>query len=122
MRLKFQKGDGVAIAAVAILALAVALAFVFPYSSGAAVQIYRNGELLHTMPLCRNGSYTICGEYTNVVTVCDGKVFVSSSDCPGQDCVHSAAINAVGRSIVCLPNAVEIRVVGGEDDVDFAVG
>ena len=58
----------------------------------------------------------------NTITVCDGKISFSDSDCPGQDCVHSGSIGSTGRSLVCLPNAVEIRVVSGESDVDFVVG
>ena len=46
----------------------------------------------------------------------------TESDCPGRDCVHSGSIGSTGRSIVCLPNRVEIRVISAEADVDFVVG
>ena len=49
-------------------------------------------------------------------------IAITGSDCPGEDCVHSGWIKASGRSIVCLPNKVEIRIVGQSDDVDFVVG
>ena len=52
----------------------------------------------------------------------DGASACTASDCPGQDCVHSGAIHTAGRSLVCLPNRVEIRVVSGGSDVDFVVG
>ena len=57
-----------------------------------------------------------------MITVSQGKVSITSSDCPGMDCVHSGAISASGRSLVCLPNGVEVRIVGRTDDVDFVVG
>lgn len=123
MGLRFQKGDILAIAIVAVLAVAVALAFLPSGDTGEAqVEIYHQGQLVHTMPLSQDGSYTLTGTYTNVITVADGRVSVTSSDCPGEDCVHSAAISSVGRGIVCLPNGVEVRIVGKTDDVDFVVG
>ena len=60
------------------------------------------------------------GEYENVVTVKDGKVAITKSDCPGTDCVHSGWIHESGRSIVCLPNRVELRIEGASE-VDFVV-
>lgn len=122
VRLKFQKGDCIAVAAVLLLALAVALPFFTARDEGATVQIYRDGELIQTMPLSRDATYTVEGAYTNVITVHDGAVSVTFADCPGEDCVHTGSIHAVGRSIVCLPNRVEIRIVGADADVDHVVG
>lgn len=123
MRLKFQKGDWVAIVIVVVLAVVVALLFLPKSSqSAASVEIYQNGKLVKTLPLSQNGTYTLEGEYTNVITVEDGRVSITSSDCPGEDCVHSGWISAAGRSIVCLPNTVEVRIVGKTGDVDFVVG
>ena len=39
-----------------------------------------------------------------------------------EDCVGCGWSNATGRSIVCLPNGLEIRIVSGQSDVDFVVG
>lgn len=122
MPLKFQKGDILAVALVVALALTVALLFIPKTAEGAEVEIYHNGTLVKTMSLSREESYTLEGAYTNVITVRDRKVSVTFSDCPGEDCVHSAPIGATGRSIVCLPNGVEVRIVGKRDDVDFVVG
>lgn len=123
MRLKFQKGDTVAIGAVVLLAVAVLLAFLPEKNrSGGTVEIYQGGTLVATLPLEKNGSYTAVGAYSNVITVENGQVCISASDCPGQDCVHGGSISAVGRSIVCLPNGVEVRIVEKSGDVDFVVG
>ena len=64
----------------------------------------------------------ITGTYSNTITVEEGKIAITASDCPGEDCVHSGAIHTSGRSIVCLPNGVEVRVVSAQSDVDFVVG
>lgn len=123
MRLKFQKGDWAATAVVVLLAVFVALLFVPKASQKAAqVEIYQDGQLVKTMPLSSDGSFTLKGKYTNVITVQNGGVSVTASDCPGEDCVHSGKIHAAGRSVVCLPNGVEVRIVGKTDDVDFVVG
>lgn len=120
---RFRKGDFLAIAIVAVLAVLVALCFL-PKGSDSPVQaqIYQSGDLIMTVPLEEEASFTITGKYTNVITVADGRIAVSASDCPGEDCVHSGAIHSSGRSIVCLPNSVEIRVVNAQSDVDFVVG
>ena len=121
--LRFRKGDVLAIVAVAVLAVIVAVSFL---SSGDAenvqAQIYQNGELVETLSLDEEQTLEITGKYTNVITVQDGAISISFSDCPGEDCVHSGAIRSTGRSIVCLPNEVEVRVVNAESDVDFVVG
>ena len=110
-------------ALVVALAIAVAVFFFSPDSSeGVTVQIYQNGNLNKTLSLQENISLEITGKYTNVITVQGGAVSITASDCPGEDCVHSGAIHTSGRSIVCLPNEVEVRVVNGQSDVDFVVG
>ena len=55
------------------------------------------------------------------VVIRDGRAAILESDCPGGDCIHSGWISQPGRSIVCLPNRVELRIAG-QGDVDFVVG
>jgi len=59
----------------------------------------------------------------NVITVADGAIAITDSDCPGEDCVHSGAIRTSGRSIVCLPARLTIQLTGGSDDgLDAVIG
>lgn len=122
-KLRFCKGDVIAMAAVVALALAVLLCFVpgQESSSGKAV-IYLNGEIVKTVDLTQDQTVSIDGRYHNVIQVKDGAIFFAESDCPGRDCVHSGSIHTSGRVLVCLPNAVEIRVLSDQEDVDFVVG
>lgn len=123
IKLNFQKGDIFAVIIVLLIAVCIGLAFV-PFSKesqDAAVQIWQDGRLMKELPLDKNRSIEVAKEYHNVITIKDGKVSISESDCPGEDCVHSGWIGTVGRSIVCLPNRVEVRIVGSQDDVDFVV-
>lgn len=122
MGLQFRKGDFFAIGLVIALALVVGLLFLPKPAEGALVEIYQDGKLVKTVPLSSQEEFTPVGDYTNVIRIADGQVAIVSSDCPGQDCVHSGAISAPGRSLVCLPNGVEVRIVGKSGDVDFVVG
>ena len=121
--LRFRKGDFLAIAAVVLVTVLVAVSFLPKESSGPVkAEVYRQGKLVRTLSLDEEFSFEISGEYTNVITVQDGKIAITFSDCPGEDCVHSGWIHASGRSVVCLPNEVEVRVVNARSDVDFVVG
>ena len=121
--LRFRKGDLLAVALVVILAAFVAACFI-PKNSSAPVQaeIYQDGKLLTTLPLGEDTTLEVSGKYTNLIAVAGGKIAITASDCPGEDCVHSGAIHTSGRSIVCLPNGVEVRVTAQTSDVDFVVG
>ena len=121
--LRFCKGDLLAVALVVILAVSVAVCFL-PKNTSAPVQaeIYQDGNLLKTVSLEEETSFVVTGKYTNTITVEDGRIAITASDCPGGDCVHSGSIHASGRSVVCLPNGVEVRVVNCQSDVDFVVG
>ena len=120
---RFRRGDWIAIGLVAVLALAVLLCFI-PRSQEPAgyAQIYLDGELYKTVSLNEDTTFVIEDQYTSEITVVNGSISFSASNCPGQDCVHSGSIHTTGRSLVCLPNRVEIRVVAGQTDVDFVVG
>lgn len=119
----FRKGDFAAIALVAILAIAVFAAYLpgRKTSENAVVQIYHDGALVREASLDTDEQIEISGEYVNVIAIRGGSAFIEKSDCPGMDCVHSGKISSPGRSIVCLPNRVEIRITG-ESEVDFVVG
>lgn len=122
-RLRFQKGDIFAVALVVMLAVVTVFCFLPKDDSVARVaEIYLDGERIEMLDLSKDQKVSIDGNYHNTVTVSGGKVAITASDCPGEDCVHSGAIASPGRSIVCLPNGVEVRVVGQSADVDFVVG
>lgn len=120
-RLSFRRGDFAAIGLVIVLIVLCAALF-FPRGENAAreVQVYLDGKLTHTYPLHEDRTITLTGAYTNEIEIRDLSVRISKSNCPGEDCVHTGWISSAGRSIVCLPNRVEIRITG-ESQVDFVV-
>lgn len=123
LRLKLQKGDWVAVAAVLLLA-GLVFGLFLPKGDQTEVkaEIYRNGELVRTVSLREDQQLTVDGAYHNTITVSQGKIAITDSDCPGGDCVSCGWIGSGGRSIVCLPNGLEIRIVAADGDVDFVVG
>jgi len=120
--LSFRKGDLSAVALVLLLAIGIASAFAAGGGMSAAkvLQIYHDGALIHELSLENNDVLTVKGDFICTITVQDGRAAITGSDCPGQDCVHSGWISSAGRSIVCLPNRVELRIAGASD-VDFVV-
>ena len=121
--LRFRKGDLLAIALVAVIAVVVAVCFLPKQQTGPVqAQVYQEGVLIQTLPLDADTIFEVRGKYTNTITVENGQIAITASDCPGEDCVHSGAIHSSGRSLVCLPNEVEVRVVNAQSDVDFVVG
>lgn len=121
--LRFRGGDWLAIGLVVILAAAILLCFLpAPADSAAYAQVYLDGQLVKTVDLRKDQSFRVDARYSNEISVTDGRIAFTASDCPGQDCVHSGSLHRPGRSLVCLPNRVEIRVISGQSDVDFVVG
>ena len=65
------------------------------------------------------------GGYTLRLRLTETEVWVESSDCPTQDCVHTGHISRSGQSIVGLPARVIVRLEGGETvdtGVDAVIG
>ena len=123
MDFRFRKGDLLAVVLVAVLAILSGIVFwAGQTSDGAYVEIYQDGVLIDTLPLDVDAQRVLTNRYTNIVTIRDGKVAVTASDCPGGDCLDSGWIDNGGRSIVCLPNGIELRIVSERSDVDFVVG
>lgn len=122
-RLKLKKGDLLAV--LLVVALAAGLGAWLMTRNGATEHpvavLYQNGQVLRTIDLQavdEAETFSVDGDYHNQITVEPGRICISESDCPGEDCVHSGWISTSGRNIVCLPNRLEIRIQGGTSDVD----
>ena len=70
----------------------------------------------YSLPLDVDSTYRFEGSLgAVVVSVEDGAVRVVESACPEGYCVRQGPVSSVGRSIVCIPSGVTVRV-GGDDD------
>ena len=124
-RLTLRPGDFVA-AALGLLAAAALLVYfaLGRHGTAATVQVWQDGVLQAEYPLAVNREFVVEGDYHNTVCIENGRVCILDADCPGQDCVKSGWQQESGRSIVCLPNRLELRLVGGSGapEVDGVTG
>ena len=111
--------DALVAAVVIALAVVTALLFYLPKAQGGqrTVVITQRGQ-----EVCRQDINIPGFDKERVVALDDGGVYVSDSDCPGQDCVHTGAISRAGQSIVCLPAQVVISIVSTSSAVDAVLG
>ena len=121
LRLRFQKGDLLAVAVTLVLAAAVFFLFLPREDPGAAVaEIYLDGQLIDQLPLDTPAQLEVSGDYHNTITVRDGKIGVTEANCPDHYCMDRGMCSG-GTQIVCLPNRLIIRFVG-EQAVDSVAG
>ena len=125
LNFSFRIGDFISICMVVGLAIIIFLGYFISNEpvENAKVQIYQNNVLLQEYSLNSTEEiiYIVEGEYFNKIVIKDGKVYIEDANCPGTDCVHSGSISSPGRSLVCLPNKVEIRITG-DSSADIVVG
>ena len=96
-----------------IIAVAVSLLFAF-VQSGDKVVISRYGEEIASFPLYEDN---IFDAGTNIISIKDGKVFVSHADCENQVCKKTGSISKANQTIVCAPNGITVSITG-EGDID----
>lgn len=126
--LRLKPGVGDLLAALLVIALAVGLTVTLALRARGVehthAEIYQNGSLIQNVSLETDQTFDLSGDYVNTVTVENGKIAIVSSTCPGSDCVHSGWAHRAGQAIICLPNRVEIRLIGtaGSGDIDAVAG
>ena len=125
--LKFNRYDAVVAVAVALLAVAAALWFCLPrtQTGDLTVVISVGGQETQRTGLKDFAPTTLSHNGYTLTVAADGdSVWVSDSDCPTQDCVHTGHIRRGGQSIVCLPAQVVVHLEGAAspDAPDVIVG
>ncbi|MEG0050596.1 MAG: NusG domain II-containing protein [Terrisporobacter sp.] len=90
---------------------------------GEKIEIYVNNKLYKTYDINEEDTLKIeTDNGYNVVKIHDNGVEITEASCPDKVCVHSGFINTPSKSIVCLPNKVNIKIAGenhkdNEEDV-----
>ena len=113
--------------AVALLAAVTALLFYLPrtQSGHLTAVITQHGQVVRRVALSGMDKEQVIelddGTYHLTVRVSADGAYVSHSDCPTQECVHTGVIRRAGQSIVCLPAQVVVYLEGtpaaGQPDV-----
>ena len=100
-----------------ILAFATAVfavAYLLMSDSGSVAVITVDGEEYARLPLDEDTELTVNTDNGyNIVTVKDGKVFVSEASCPDKVCVRTGSADEL-KSVVCLPNKLTVTVEKGD--------
>ena len=103
--------DIIVIASLLLLSIFALLLVNLTKKEGAKIRVEIDGKSVGEYSLSEDREYVL-NDGSNIITVKDGKAYMSYSDCQGKDCVNAHAINSVGESIICLPNRVSVTVIG----------
>ncbi len=113
------KADIVLFAVLVMLGLALSA---WSFAAGGAGQkavITVDGKPYGTYSLHENQTIEIKqNHHLNKITIKDGTVQMTYSDCHNQVCVKDGKVSMANQSIVCLPNKVMIEITGGEGEID----
>lgn len=88
-----------------------------------SAEILVAGENCGTYSLQEDQTITIDNQYgRNVITIQDGTVSVTESDCRNQVCVQHTSIDKTGEWIVCLPHRLTIQIVDNDSKAGNSAG
>ena len=116
--------DAVVALFVAALAIAVAVFYYGALGGEATGYVITHGgaEVAHGS-LTEDRTLTVGDVHHLTITVSDGTIAVTHSDCPTQDCVRTGAIDRPGQTIVCLPEQVVVKILGDtHGGADLVIG
>ncbi len=109
-------------ALIPILLIAVALLLVFlPFLSenDGSLAMVRYGDETVYLPLDTDTDRTFeSNGYRLTLSVRNGEVFVSDSNCPDGTCRHMGHIARRGESILCTKAALSVTITDGKGDFD----
>ena len=114
-----KKADIILAAALIIVGIAMSYFLSFGQDTGSELIISCDGEKFGSYSLYEDREIVIeRDDHINKVTIKNGTVSMSFSDCHGQDCIHQGEITKSGEAIICLPNKVVLEIEGGEAEYD----
>lgn len=117
-----KKGDFIIYVCAVVLALAPLLFFMAPKQEPARAVVRIDGRQVRSFLLSRDAEETFeTANGSNTVVVRDGKVSITTADCPDHTCIAMGPIDTVNETLVCLPNRLTVLIEGHDDDAPDAV-
>ena len=114
-----KKADIILAVLLIVVGLAMSYFLSFGQDTGSELIISCDGEKFGSYSLYEDREVVIeRDDHINKVTIKNGTVSMSFSDCHGQDCIHQGEITKSGEAIICLPNKVVLEIEGGEAEYD----
>lgn len=111
--------DGIALLVLVACSL---ICFIFTNQSEEAkiAKVYYQSETVLKIELNQDADYFVQGAHDRMkLRVEDKAIWVLSSDCPTQSCVHQGKISRSGQSIICAYNQISIMIGGDSFEVDI---
>jgi len=88
-------------------------------------QIYRQDEIIEVVDLSKENdsrTFVIEGKESEMtIEVKHNAIRVKEAKCPHQDCVTTGWVNSTNRPIICVYNAIYIKLINGTYNVDIEV-
>ena len=80
---------------------------------GNTIAVYVDREIYAEYPIDSDKEFLIKGadSVELKMSIKDGNVYVSDSNCPDKVCENTGSINKTNESIICLPGKIVISVV-----------
>lgn len=114
-----RKADIILAAVLIVFGFAGSYALTAGQEAGQMVCISVGGKEYAEYSLLENRTVAIDRDHhMNKITIKDGTVAMTFSDCTGQDCVHQGKISKTSQSLVCLPNKVVVEIKGESPKYD----
>ena len=109
------------LAAVLIVSAGLSAALLTGGGTARQVEVWSQGQKKYTLSLQQDQTVSVESSLgTNVITIRNGKVAVTETDCPDHYCMRRGYCDG-GADIVCLPNGLVIKFVQRQE-IDAAVG
>ncbi len=120
MRVRLFRGMGagdVVLLVLLLVAVAASVAGRWQPAAGATAAVEVDGRAVQTLNLQQPARASIRGvRGLVVVEVREGRTAVVAAECPNHVCVRTGWRSRTGDVIVCVPNRVIVRILGGEKE------
>lgn len=111
----FKLFDLIVLGVIIALVVALLLVLFLPKEEGSSVEIYRSGKLIGEFKMSDYSETSLVKQYGSLIVCITGdSVSVLESDCPDKCCVKQGEIRYDGESIICVPQEIVIKIVGGD--------
>lgn len=119
--MKIKKADIILAIVIAIVGIAASLYLTFsdvPVKNGKVV-IHQNNKVYGEYSMYEDRVITVKDDdHINKITIKNGNVQMTFSNCKNQDCVKQGTIDDSSKSIVCLPHKVVVEIKSDESEFD----
>ena len=110
-----RKSDYILLGSTLVFAVILLIAqFLTPSASG-SLSVEIDGKVAASYSLNGMDAEYMINDGTNKISIIDGEVRMTSSDCPDQICVHHKPISKNNETIVCLPNKIVLVIESADE-------